>query len=306
MGQSSPSSETFAMHTDAKGRPEDRGNRVSAGIGLLIEDSTRRGMVESAAIHLKLTPMLLTEEFLALEPLAGLALVVADEAAAQRIRSMLAAREAEGTGVCPAIVAVIDAEQPGFDGHADHSFDALLPLPQAPTLIAAQLRLILHSHRAFARRYQSAIEELHLNRRIFRSVTSGISVVDATLPDLPLTYVNPAFEMMTGYCREEVLGKNCRFLQGPEHDQAAVTLLRDAIREHREVVTVVRNFHKDGTPFWNELSLSPIRNRAGELTHYVGIQTDVTARVGVRSRAAREREARRRGPPCLLHRARDQ
>ena len=145
--------------------------------------------------------------------------------------------------------------------------------------VAAQLSLVLYAHRAFARRYGTALEELHLNRRIFRSVTSGISVADASLPDLPLVYVNPAFEVMTGFALEEVQGKNCRFLQGAETNQAEVAQLRDAIREQRKVVVVLKNYRKDGKAFWNELSLSPVRNREGELTHFVGIQNDVTARM---------------------------
>ncbi len=148
---------------------------------------------------------------------------------------------------------------------------------------------MLYAHRAFARRYQNALEELQLNRRIFRSVTSGISVASASAPDLPLVYVNPAFEVMTGYSLEEVQGKNCRFLQGSDPDPASITLLREAIRDQREVVVILKNFRKDGTPFWNELSLSPIRNRDGALTHFVGIQTDVTARVEIEA-ALRESE----------------
>ena len=127
--------------------------------------------------------------------------------------------------------------------------------------------------------HAGAQEELQLNRRIFESVTSGISVADATLPDMPLMYVNPAFERITGYSLAEVMGINCRFLQGNERDQPAVEQMRQALREQRETVALIKNFRKDGTAFWNELSLSPIRNRDGVLTHMVGIQTDVTARV---------------------------
>ena len=123
------------------------------------------------------------------------------------------------------------------------------------------------------------LEELHLNRRIFRSVTSGISVADATQPEMPLVYVNPAFEVITRYSLEEVIGKNCRFLQRGETDQPGLTVIRQALKEKREVVTVLKNYRKDGSFFWNELSLSPIQNREGVVTHFVGIQTDVTARV---------------------------
>jgi two-component system sporulation sensor kinase C len=138
-------------------------------------------------------------------------------------------------------------------------------------------------------RYRDAMEELHLNRLIFQSVTSGITIADALRPDLPLTYVNPAFEAMTGYTFAEVQGTNCRFLQGNEPDQPAVLLIREAIRAQRHVTIVLKNFRKDGSPFWNELSLSPIRNLDGRLTHFVGIQSDVTARIEVEA-ALRESE----------------
>lgn len=232
-------------------------------------------------MQLELEPVHLEEESLQSDVLAQLELIVADDELATRVRAMLSAREEKGEGVNPAVIAAVPhrPDEPLTLKPAEHVFDGILSLPQGPAPVAAQLSLILYSHRAFARRYQTAIDELQLNRRIFRSVTSGICVVNSTLPDMPITYVNPAFEEMTGYCLEEVMGKNCRFLQGDEHDQAALTLVREAIRDKRETTTTLRNFKKDGTPFWNELSLSPICNREGELTHFVGIQNDVTARV---------------------------
>ena len=232
-------------------------------------------------MQLELEAVHLEEESLHPDILAGLELIVADDALASKVRALLSVREEHGEGVNPAVIAAVPHrpdEPPGMAG-PEPEFDGVLPLPQAPAPVAAQLSLILYSHRAFARRYQTAIDELQLNRRIFRSVTSGICVVNATLPDMPITYVNPAFEVMTGYGLEEVMGKNCRFLQGTEHDQPALTLIREAIRDRRETTTILRNFKKDGTPFWNELSLSPIRSRDGELTHFVGIQTDVTTRI---------------------------
>ena len=99
------------------------------------------------------------------------------------------------------------------------------------------------------------------------------------MTDLPLVYVNPAFEEMTGYSRVEVQGRNCRFLEGNERNQPALAVVRDALANRRKGVAVLKNFRKDGTPFWNELSLSPIVDDNGKLTHYVGIQSDVTKRV---------------------------
>jgi diguanylate cyclase (GGDEF)-like protein/PAS domain S-box-containing protein len=122
----------------------------------------------------------------------------------------------------------------------------------------------------------SVAEQLELFQRIFESVGNGISIADARLPELPITYVNPAFERMTGYPAAEACGRNCRYLQGTDRDQPGLTAVRRAIQEGREVRVVLRNYRKDGTMFWNELYMSPIRDRAGVLTHFVGIQNDVT------------------------------
>jgi PAS domain S-box-containing protein len=260
---------------------------ANAGVGILIHDPIHRRLVEGASIHLELEPKILEEGSLDLESLSRFELIVAEEVLAREIRHRLLSRDETGTSdfaaMAPALIAVrhagCDPLQVPVGEERDASLEGILNLPMQPGPVAAQLSLILYAHRAFARRYQSALEELHLNRRIFRSVTSGISVANALVPDLPLVYVNPAFEVMTGYSLEDVQGRNCRFLQGSERDQPGLVLVREAIRERREVTAIVKNFRKDGSSFWNELSLSPIRNREGEVTHIVGIQTDVTARV---------------------------
>ena len=254
---------------------------IKIGVGILIGDPMNRRLVESATTHLELKPFDLDESTLNPSVLASFEIIVAEEPQARLIQTLLSEREEHAGGINPAIVAVhlINRPTDQVDLPTDTPFDGVLTLPLEPAPLVAQLSLILYAHRAFSRRYNSALEELHLNRRIFRSVTSGISVANATLRDMPLVYVNPAFEVMTGYALEEVVGRNCRFLQGTDHDQPGLTLVREAIRDRRECVAILKNYRKNGTPFWNELSLSPIRNREGEVTHIVGIQTDVTARV---------------------------
>jgi PAS domain S-box-containing protein len=252
-----------------------------SGIGLLIEESMNLRLIESASAHLDLKCIILKKDQLSMETLAPLEMIVTDAANIELIQGILAGHEARGDGPNPALISITLSDDCSESQTAQgiHPYDGVLCLPQSPAQLAAQLSLTLYSHRAFARRYHNALEELNLNRRIFRSVTSGISVADATDPNLPLTYVNPAFEAMTGYSLEEVVGKNCRFLQGKDTAQSTIGTLNAAIRERREVVVILKNYRKDGMPFWNELSLSPIRNREGEVTHFVGIQTDVTARV---------------------------
>jgi len=129
-------------------------------------------------------------------------------------------------------------------------------------------------------------EQLRLLRRVVESVPSGITVADAQQPDLPLVYVNPGFERMTGYRAEEVLGRNCRFLHSSEPGQPALNEVRVALRDASEIRVLLHNFRKDGHPFLNNFLLSPIRDNKGAVTHYVGIQDDVTEQEMTRARLA--------------------
>ena len=108
----------------------------------------------------------------------------------------------------------------------------------------------------------------------------GITIADFSLPDNPLIFINPAFERMTGYLVEEVRGKNCRYLQGDDKDQEGqLTIIREAIKQQQPCLVTLRNYRKDGSMFWNELSMSPIFDDKGKLTHYLGIQKDVTSNI---------------------------
>jgi diguanylate cyclase (GGDEF)-like protein/PAS domain S-box-containing protein len=119
-------------------------------------------------------------------------------------------------------------------------------------------------------------EELRLLTRAVESTATGVVICDARVPDLPIIYVNPAFETLTGYSVQEVLGRNCRFLQGEYHEQAGLAVIREAIREQRDGNAVLRNFRKDGTTFWNHVYIGPVRDRDGELTHFICLQNDLT------------------------------
>ena len=101
-------------------------------------------------------------------------------------------------------------------------------------------------------------------------------VTDPRLPDNPIVFANPAFLALTGYSADEVLGRNCRFLQGPDTDLATVATVRDAVAGRRDVKVQILNYRKDGGTFWNELYLSPVFDEAGELVNFFGSQVDVT------------------------------
>jgi diguanylate cyclase (GGDEF)-like protein/PAS domain S-box-containing protein len=118
-----------------------------------------------------------------------------------------------------------------------------------------------------------------LLRQAVAASSDGLVIADARLLDMPIVYVNPAFERLTGYRAEEVLGRNCRFLQRHETRQHGLEVVRAALRAGTSCVATVRNYRKDGSMFWNELSLAPMLDRAGQVTHLVGRLADVTPRM---------------------------
>ena len=103
-----------------------------------------------------------------------------------------------------------------------------------------------------------------------------VVVSDPGQPDNPLIYVNKTFREVTGYSFDEAVGQNCRFLQGDDHDQEGVRQLREDIGAGRSSHVTIRNYRKDGTLFWNELYITPIRDRSGEVVLFAGVQNDVT------------------------------
>ena len=121
------------------------------------------------------------------------------------------------------------------------------------------------------------IERLLLHRAIAASV-DGVTIGRASGAQFPLIYANASFYQMTGYEPGEVMGNDCRFLQGALRDQPGLETLRSALKEGAAATVLLRNFRKDGSWFWNELSVSPVLDEHGQLTHYVGIQHDVTER----------------------------
>lgn len=267
---------------------------VRTQIGICLSDRINQRLVEGVAAQLGLVPIFLEEAELAqADQMATVELLIADESSALRYRQAAGISEDPSDGIRPALVAAVSASSPIApilpNRDQERPFDGMLVLPQLPAMVLAQLSVILYAHRAYIFRFESALQELQLNRRIFRSVTSGIVVASATEPDHPVTYVNPAFEVMTGYSLEEALGRNCRFLQGDEPHQPGLVLLREALDAGRETSAIVRNYRKDGSSFWNELSLSPIRNADGQVTHFVSIQSDVSSRITLEE-ALRESE----------------
>ncbi|MCP9221147.1 PAS domain-containing protein [Erythrobacter sp. LQ02-29] len=117
----------------------------------------------------------------------------------------------------------------------------------------------------------------------------AVCLTDPRQPDDPIVFCNEAFEQLTGYRSDEIVGRNCRFLQGPDTDQAQVAKIRDAINSEEVVVVELLNYRKDGSSFWNTLHLGPIYDADGKLTYFFGSQWDVT---DIHQSRAEERHAK--------------
>jgi diguanylate cyclase (GGDEF)-like protein/PAS domain S-box-containing protein len=121
--------------------------------------------------------------------------------------------------------------------------------------------------------------EIMLFKQVIESAWNGIIITSAESADNQIIYVNPAFEALTGYTLAEVRGKNPRLLQGPQHDQTGRAEIRAAIEAKKAIRTIVRNHRKDGTAFWCEVAISPVFSSPGVVSHWVGVQNDITKRL---------------------------
>jgi len=143
----------------------------------------------------------------------------------------------------------------------------------------------IHFLQSIANLLTTAIErkqaeaQLHLLERAIAASRNGIAIVDAIQPDYPAIYVNPGFEQMTGYAASEATGHKCFSLKCPaDTAQPDLERLEAALEEGRECHLISRSYRKDGTRFWNELHVSPVFSPNGNLTHFIGVHTDITER----------------------------
>ncbi|MBO0340314.1 MAG: PAS domain S-box protein [Bacteroidota bacterium] len=112
--------------------------------------------------------------------------------------------------------------------------------------------------------------------RALDEVQNGVIISNAQLEGFPIIYVNKAFERITGYTHDEVIGRKCNFLQNDDRDQREIFDMREALKSKSPCRVEIRNYRKDGSMFWNQLSITPIRNETGEVTHFIGVQNDIT------------------------------
>ena len=152
--------------------------------------------------------------------------------------------------------------------------------PETQTLSPQQANLLVVLARLLATQIerQQVERELQLRNRAIAASNNGILITDPNLPDNPIIYSNESVLRITGYSADEMIGRNCRFLQDQDRNQPELDELREAIREDHDSRVLLRNYRKDGTLFWNELSISPVYDENGKVINHIGVQNDVTER----------------------------
>ena len=210
-------------------------------------------------------------------------LCIVDAPTYRRAAEDLSALKRDTETYLPVLLLVEDRERAGetewLDEEVGGTVDDVLVIPTPKPELDVRVEALLRARRQSRR--------LALFRRAMDEATIGISITNPNHPENPLVYVNDGFCRLTGYDREEILGRNCRFLQGPDTEEATVDRVRAAIDADQPIAVELLNYRADGEPFWNLLTITPVRDDDGDVTHFLGFQRDVTERV------RREREVRR-------------
>jgi PAS domain S-box-containing protein len=114
---------------------------------------------------------------------------------------------------------------------------------------------------------------------ILDECVNGVTLADPDLEDAPIIYANKAFEKLTGYSQKDIIGKNCRFLQGPDREQIERYQIAEAIKNELPIEVTLRNYRKDGELFYNHLKITPLFDRKGQVIYFLGVQYDITYKV---------------------------
>lgn len=167
--------------------------------------------------------------------------------------------------------------------------DDVIPIPTPTPILISRIERMLQT-RKYSLELEEKNKQLSMYEQAINATNAGLTITDATKEDNPIIFANEGFKKLTGYKKDEILGRNCRFLQEGDREQDALDQVRSLIAEGKEGHAALRNYKKDGTPFWNELSIAPITDEEGNITHFVGIQNDVTELIEVQEKLEEEKE----------------
>ncbi len=206
----------------------------------------------------------------------------ADEVLGRDCHAMMHHTRADGTPFPRADCRIYKALASGVDMHADDEFffrkdGTAFPVEYRALPIRDRVEGAVVTFSDITGRRRSE-QDMRLRDRALKSIAQGIFITDPMRSDEPIISVNAAFEQMTGFTQDEVEGKDIRFLRGPETDPAGLDEIRAAFREKRDASVELIGYRKGRQPFWAGLSVSPVRDDSGRVTHFVGVMTDVTER----------------------------
>ncbi|GAA6621601.1 MHYT domain-containing protein [Scytonema sp. NUACC26] len=166
--------------------------------------------------------------------------------------------------------------------------------------LAIQVSIAIE-HANLLHELREAQEVLWLRDRAIAAASNAIIITDARQSDNPIIFCNAAFETTTGYSPQEVIGRNCRFLQGTDTDPNTIREIRDALQQGRDCQVIIKNYRKDGTSFWNQLTVSPVKDASGQVSHFIGVQADITDRVQAQEQLQSSKETLQRQVVELLN-----
>ncbi|HKL17641.1 MAG TPA: PAS domain S-box protein, partial [Halalkalibaculum sp.] len=167
--------------------------------------------------------------------------------------------------------------------------DDVVPIPTPTPILISRIEAMLKI-RKHSLELQKKNEQLSMYEQAMNAANAGIVITDAGEKDNPIIFANKGFEKLTGYSKEEVVGRNCRFLQEEDREQDALDNIRSFISDGTEGHSPIRNYRKDGTLFWNDLNIAPITDSNGDITHFVGIQNNITDLVEAQNKLSKEKE----------------
>ena len=173
--------------------------------------------------------------------------------------------------------------------------DDVVYIPTSKKLLQSRIKMLLKQREYSLKlkeknqELEEKNEQLSIYEQALHSTNVGVTITDINQGDNPIVFCNEGFKELTGYSEEEILGRNCRFLQNGDRDQNELSNLRSTIKNREQGKVRLRNYRKDGTLFWNDLSIAPIKNEEGETNYFVGIQRDVTELVETQQKLAEEK-----------------
>lgn len=208
-------------------------------------------------------------------------LVVVDSAEMDRLFDKISAVKMQSEAAYVPIMVMVSNERLGTAKMWEIADDVVaMPVSKKnlQTRIKGMIKIRSYSNRVKVKQdeLEKKNRQLQLYNDAIDATISGMVITDASKEDNPIIFCNKAFTKLTGYSQIETIGKNCRFLQHDDRDQQARDIIRNAVENEEPCEVLLRNYRKDGSLFWNELKISPIKNQNGEVEYFVGIQNDVT------------------------------